>query len=167
MSSPVIIKGNKWGITLIIREEASIDSIISILRAKLHNTKSYYKNIRPISITFEGKKLTEDETDAILCTLREIGLNIKPTQTTKYTIKDNHGDQLQCTEGLFFIGDIKSGHSIDATESVVILGNVDTGAAVYSEGNIIIIGELKGYAESGYKGRKDTFVYSLISGGNM
>ena len=87
MSSPVIIKGNKWGITLIIREEASIDSIISILRAKLHNTKSYYKNIRPISITFEGKKLTEDETDAILCTLREIGLNIKPTQTTKYTIK--------------------------------------------------------------------------------
>lgn len=165
MNSPVIIKGNKWGITLIINQEATLDTIIESLHYKLRKTQEYYKNVKPITVTFDGKKLTEDENETIIDTLREIGLNIK-TKSNKVT-KDNFNQQLQNTDGLFFIGNLRSGHSINSTDSIIIVGNVDAGAAVYSEGNIIIIGELNGYAESGYKGREDTFVYSLISGGNM
>ena len=84
----------------------------------------------------------------------------------QYTITENKSFTKENFEGLFFIGNLRAGHSIDAKESIVIIGDVDQGATVYSEGNIIIIGELNGYAESGCKGRKDTFVYSLISGGN-
>lgn len=166
MNSPVIIKGNKWGITLIINQEATLDTIIESLHYKLQKTREYYKNVKPITVTFDGKKLTEDENETIIDTLREIGLNIK-TKSNKETTKDNVNQQLQNTDGLFFIGNLRSGHSINSTDSIIIVGNVDAGAAVYSEGNIIIIGELNGYAESGYKGREDTFVYSLISGGNM
>ena len=166
MNSPVIIKGNKWGIKLIINQEATIDDVLNTLKIKLQKTGQYYKNVKPITVTFDGKKLTEEETEAILDTLRQIGLNITDKSTTQHTISQNNNAVQPGNDGLFFIGDLKAGQSINAAESIVIVGNVDNGAAVYSEGNIIIIGELNGYAESGYKGRNDTFVYSLISGGN-
>lgn len=163
MINPVIIKGNKLGIRLIIAPEATMDEIILTLESKLQNTSHYYKSIKPITVTFDGKLLTEDEIDIILDTLREIGLNIT---TRNPLIKEtNHNPQnIASNDGLFFIGNIKNGQSINAAESIVIIGDIESGAAVYSEGNIIIIGRLNGYAESGYKGKHDTFVYSLISG---
>lgn len=167
MNSPVIIKGNKWGINLIIHREATVDDVIRTLRAKLQKTSDYYKNIKPITVSFDGKSITEDEKAIILDTLREIGLNIKTISNTIHNPTTGEITQQPLTEGLFFVGNIKSGQSVDASESVVIVGNVEAGASVYSEGNIIIIGELNGYAESGYKGRNDTFVYSLISGGKI
>ena len=167
MNSPVIIKGNKWGIKLIVQEEATTDDVTNTLRIKLQKTKGYYRNVKPITVTFEGKHLTEDEKNILLDTLREIGLNIKSHTEEKqlYTAPEpiTHISQ---NDGLFYIGNLKAGESIDSAESIVIIGNVENGASVYSEGNIVIIGELNGYAESGYKGRNDTFVYSLISGGN-
>ncbi len=166
MNSPVIIKGNKWGITLIIHEEASTEDVISTLRRKLQKTSHYYKNIKPITVTFEGKIITEDEEEIILDTLREIGLNIKTQSPNLPYITLDTITPAITDEGLFFIGNLKAGQSIDAATSIIIIGDVEAGATVYSEGNIIIIGALYGYAESGYKGRNDTFVYSLISGGN-
>ena len=167
MNSPVIIKGNKWGIKLIIHEEATLDDVIKTLRIKLQKTKGYYKNIKPISITIEGKSITEDEKDILLDTLREIGLNLKTqTEDKQLYITPEPTSYTNQSDGLFYIGNLKAGESIDAADSIVIIGNVENGASVYSEGNIVIIGELNGYAESGYKGRNDTFVYSLISGGN-
>ncbi len=162
MISPVIIKGNKLGIRLIIAPEATMDEILLTLESKLQNTSHYYKSIKPITVTFDGKLLTEDEIDIILDALREIGLNI----TTRNPIKETkHNPQnITSNDGLFFIGNIRNGQSLNAAESIVIIGDIEAGGAVYSEGNIIIIGRLDGYAESGYKGRNDTFVYSLISG---
>ena len=158
--SPVIIKGNKMGIRLIIAPEATLELIIQELTKKLQTTKQYYHNIRFISVTFEGKILTEDEIETILDTLRDIGLNIqRKCSETIQSEKPNNSQPDK--DGLFYIGCLKSGQSINAAESIVIVGDIEQGASVYSEGNIIIIGELKGYAEAGYKGRKDAFVYSL------
>lgn len=168
MISPVIIKGNKMGIRLIIAPEASLETIVAELNDKLRNTGHYYKNIRPISVTFDGKNLTDDEIDTILDTLRFIGLNIEPHKTIQTDMVDsNNNNNIQPDkDGLFYIGNLKNGQSIDASESVIIVGDVEQGASVLSEGNIVIIGELSGYAEAGYKGREDAFVYSLISGRN-
>lgn len=166
MISPVIIKGNKMGIRLIVADEADIDIIIDELIKKLQNTSQYYKNIKPISVTFEGKILTEDEITLILDTLRNLGLNIK---TNSGPPEDTTEKQLNIPpdeDGLFYLGDLKYGQSIEASESIIIVGNVEHGASVYSKGNIIIIGYLNGYAEAGFQGNNDAFVYTLFSGRN-
>lgn len=163
--SPVIIKGNKMGIRLIIAPEATLDLIIHELREKLQTTKQYYHNIRPISVTFEGKLLTEEETNIILDALREIGLNIQTKSSIDKHAEEQHNPQPE-KDGLFYIGCLRNGQTLNAAESIVIVGDIEQGAEVYSEGNIVIIGELNGYAEAGCKGRQDAFVYSLISGRN-
>lgn len=158
--SPVIIKGNKMGIRLIIAPEATLDLIVKELGKKLQTTKQYYHNIRPIAVTFEGKRMTEEENNQILDTLRDIGLNIQIRESVREQTEEQHNSQPD-KDGLFYIGCLKSGQSLNSADSIVIVGDIEQGASVYSEGNIIIIGELKGYAEAGCKGREDAFVYSL------
>lgn len=160
MISPVMMKGNKTGIRLIISPEATISQVITCLSDKLQNTGRYYTNLKPILVSFEGKNLTEDEKQKIIETLNEKGIYTgyynRPTnaQAKKKSIQTDKN-------GLFYIGNLKNGQSIQAAASIVIVGDVEAGASVESEGNIIVIGSLHGMATSGCKGKPDTFVYSL------
>lgn len=154
------------GIRLIIAAEATIDIIKEELIKKLQSTRQYYKNIRPISITFEGKILTEDEITIILDTLRKIGLNIRNDISQSEFTEEKQLNIPREEDGLFYLGNLKNGQSIEASESIIIVGDVEAGACVYSKGNIIIIGRLQGYAEAGFEGNKDAFVYTLFSGRN-
>lgn len=162
MFNPVIIKGNKQGIRLVIDEAATVDDVISSINKKLINTKHYYSNIKPISVSFDGKKLTEDETQIILNTLRKIGLNIASPPREYYENTIEKEDKLPCDkEGLFYIGNLKNGQEIIAYTSIVIIGDVEVGASVLSYGSIIVIGRLDGYAKAGIEGKQDAFVYSF------
>lgn len=165
MNAPVIIKGNKQGIRLIINKEASLDDILLEVKTKLINTKNYYTNVKPINITFEGKTLTEDETELILDTLRNMGLNITEQNLQLIPYKTHNNDKktnIPSEEtGLFFIGDIRSGQSLESTKSIVIIGDVLQGASVVSEGNVVVIGRVKGSIISGSTGKKDAFVYCI------
>lgn len=159
MISPVMMKGNKAGIRLIISPEATISQVVTCLSDKLQTTGRYYANIKPITVTFEGKDLTEDEKQQIIDTLNDKGIRIgrRPRSIEKPKKKSIYCDK----NGLFYIGNLKNGQSIQAAASIVIVGDVESGASVESEGNIIIIGALHGAATSGCKGKPDTFVYSL------
>lgn len=159
MISPVMMKGNKAGIRLIISPDATISQVVTCLSDKLQTTGRYYANIKPITVTFEGKDLTEDEKQQIIDTLNDKGIRIgrRPRSIEKAKKKSIYSDK----NGLFYIGNLKNGQSIQAAASIVIVGDVESGASVESEGNIIIIGALHGAATSGCKGKPDTFVYSL------
>ena len=158
MISPVMMKGNKAGIRLIISPDATISQVVTCLSDKLQTTGRYYANIKPITVTFEGKDLTEDEKQQIIDTLNDKGFRIgrRPRSIEKPKKKSNYSDK----NGLVYIGNLKNGQSIQAAASIVIVGDVESGASVESEGNIIIIGALHGAATSGCKGKPDTFVYS-------
>lgn len=164
MISPVIIKGNKQGIRIIIHQDATLIQILDELQEKLQSTKRYYKSIRPISVTFEGKNLTEDENLQIINTLQDIGLNIQKNQNSQIEKEKTNlqsDNNKRNNEGLFYLGTLKNGQSLEACTSIVIVGNIEAGASVISEGNIVVIGDIKGYVQAGYKGKKDAFVYSL------
>lgn len=168
MNNPVIIKGNKWGIHIIIQPEATLDIIIKELENKLRGTRSYYIDTKPINVAFEGKILTDDEKEKILYIIRSRGLNVsyKKISNIDKTKKLIH-EKLPDKEGLFYKGTLKNGQSINALCSIVIIGDVEKGASVYSNGNIVITGALRGFAKAGCDGREDAFVYSLISGRNL
>ncbi len=163
MKNPVIIKGNKEGIRMIIANEASFDEIKESLDIKFQSKRRYYTKSKPIDITFEGKILTDDEIKEILSLLQEKGLNInnKATNTTKECKDQSFTDLQTDKDGLFYIGNLKTGQSINAATSIIIVGNIEQGASVVSKGNIIVIGELKGFAKAGVLGSDNAFVYKV------
>lgn len=165
MINPVIIKGNNHGIRLIISEDAAMNDIKRELNRKLQDSKHYFVKQKPIDITFEGKILTEDEKSEILYLLEKKGLNINQTENIKQiNNKEESFTNLQSDkDGLFYIGNLKSGQSINAATSIVIVGNIEQGACVISKGNIIVIGKLCGYAKAGANGNKNAFVYNVIN----
>lgn len=163
MFNPVIIKGNKQGIRLIIDNAAELQEVVCSINNKLKNTKCYYSNIKPIYVTFEGKQLTEDETEIILDTLRKSGLNVALFKKHNYNNTIEKTNKILSEQiGLFYKGTLKSGQAIEADESIVIIGDVEAGASVTSVGNIIVLGRLLGYAKAGIKGNENAFVYSLV-----
>ncbi len=167
MKNPVIIKGDKGGIHIIIEPWATLDEILYQLEMRLKSSRSSYKNSKPINVTFGGRELTDDEKRDILFVLSKIGLNVchnEKTRENKYNKTSNIPND---KDGLFYIGDLKRHQSINALCSIVIVGNVERGASVYSKGNIVITGSLEGIAKAGCSGREDAFVYSLISGRNI
>lgn len=104
-----------------------------------------------------------DERNQILKTLQSKGFHIK-TDETIHSKKSENSNIQQDKEGLFYVGNLKNGQILETKESIILVGNVEQGAAVYSESNIIVTGYLYGYAQAGCKGKKNTFVYSYMSG---
>lgn len=167
MKNPVIIKGDKGGIHIIIEPWASMDQVLMQLEVSLKGPRGSYKNSKPINVTFDGKELTEDEKREILFVLSKIGLNVFHNSKKHKDKEQKTSNMLTDKDGLFYIGNLKNGQSINALCSIVIIGNVEKGASVYSQGNIVITGVLEGVAKAGCLGREDAFVYSLISGRNI
>lgn len=169
MISPVMLKGNKSGIRVIISPEADIQTILCCLTDKLNATGKYYTNIKPITVCFEGKQLTEDEKIQILDTLRMKGINIGEHPAVSETgnlagkkYKPITSKQLYTDKnGLFYVGNLRNGQSITAVASIVIVGDVEAGAYVESAGNVVVIGNAHGIIKTGCMGRTDTFMYSL------
>ena len=167
MISPVIIKGNNLGIRLIISPEATFESILRDLEDKLHETKHYYKNIKPISLSFDGKKLTKEEKLRKIDMLNDKGINVKVNKAKpkleKYEMINSPIDK----DGLFIIGTIKNGQSIEAAKSIIIVGDIEQGASVISKGNIIVIGYIYGEAYVANTIGIESFIYSLDATGNL
>ncbi|MBR3833545.1 MAG: septum site-determining protein MinC [Lachnospiraceae bacterium] len=167
MKNPVIIKGDKGGIHIIIEPMANIDEVLFQLEYKLKGPHKSFKNSKPINVTFDGKELTDDEKRDILFVLSKVGINVCHNQKRQDKNIDKISNIQPDKDGLFYIGNLRNGQSINAKCSIVIIGNVEKGASVYSQGNIVITGSLDGIAKAGCRGKENAFVYSLISGRNI
>ncbi|MDE6024426.1 MAG: hypothetical protein K2G45_03130 [Lachnospiraceae bacterium] len=161
---PVIVKGNNTGIRIIMDETAHVELIKEELLKRFGTKKQYCESNNPIQITFEGKSLTKEDEEEIIFLLKNTGLNIQPKEEIKDTPDEEETIQ-DDTDGLFYIGSIKSGQSLEARESIVIIGDVEYGGSVISEGNVVVIGNINGEVLSGCSGRENTFVYGLYQEG--
>lgn len=65
MKDAILIKGNKYGLTIIINEEVSFDEIQEALYKKLNDSRKFFGKSK-VSLTFEGKNLTLDEQKTLI-----------------------------------------------------------------------------------------------------
>ena len=162
--NPVIVKGNNTGIKLIMDNDASVVEVIEALKRNFKASGLKSKISNPITVTFEGKTITEDEKTEIYNFLKYTGLNI--INQKKITEIPNEINKIPDEkDGLFYIGNLKSGQALDAEESIIIIGDIEAGACVTSKGNVVVIGHMNGYIKSGCDGRCGSFIYGLFQEG--
>lgn len=176
-----MIKGNKYGITLVLDKELEFAALLELITEKFIESNKFFDAEQQIAISFEGRNLSNEEQSDILTTISEnTKLNIS------YIIDDNIATQTRFKEaidqiaeppaveepedqpdtsvpddGQFYKGTLRSGQSLDANSSIVVVGDVNPGASVVSKGNIIILGCLKGTAYAGCDGNDKAFVVAL------
>lgn len=169
MKDAVLIKSFPNGITLLMREDASMEEILQELTVKFTEARNFFGS-STMALSMEGRKMTEAEEILILDTIR-VNSNVRiacivghDDDTNNNFIKAlQHMDKkLSGTEGgQFYKGTLKNREVIETENSIVVLGDVYPGSAVFSAGNIIILGGLYGEAYAGGDGREDAYIVAL------
>ncbi|HHT97635.1 MAG TPA: septum site-determining protein MinC [Clostridiales bacterium] len=168
MNNTVIIKGNKYGIVVILDPNISFEELKDHITNKFNDSRDFFKDAK-MGITFEGRNLTFDQEKEILDIIaNNSDLNIvcvvdndrKREELFKSSLEEKLMD-LQNNSAQFYKGILRSGTSLDFEGSAIIIGDVNVGARVVSKGNIIVLGSLKGTAFAGADGNAKTFVIAL------
>ena len=173
----IVIKGNKYGIVVVMDSDTSFDEIKNQLEEKLKESARFFGN-GTMAISFEGRNLDDEQQKELLNVISESSdLNIaciidhdeKLTEIFKKSVEkienidDNKEDEpmteptaaVDKNTGKFF------GQILESDTSIVVIGDVNPGASVSAGGNIIILGSLKGTVSAGMNGDGKAFIVAL------
>ncbi len=168
MNNSVIIKGNKYGIVVVLNPEVPFEDLKLIIAEKFRESSKFFENAK-MAISFEGRKLTNEEQRDILDVIGEnADMHIVCVMDNDEELQDKFQQtveqklmELSNNTGQFYKGILRSGASVEFETSVIIIGDVNHGARVVSKGNIIVLGSLKGTAFAGATGNTNSFVVAL------
>ncbi len=168
VNNSVIIKGNKYGIVVVLDEDLDFDELKKHVKEKFTESSSFFKDAK-MAISFEGRELTNEQQKEILDIIgNNTNMHIvcvidNDSETEELFRKslDQELMELENNTGQFYKGILRSGASLEFENSVVIIGDVNRGARVVSKGNIIVLGSLKGNAFAGACGNTNSFVVAL------
>ncbi len=168
MKNSVVIKGNKYGIIVVLDKKLPFDELKEEV-AKKFKESSKFLGDSSMGITFEGRLLNNDEIREMLDIISaNSDLNIvcvvdndKDKENHFKKSVEDHLNELSKNDGQFYRGTLRSGQVIESETSVIILGDVNPGAKVISSGNVIILGSLKGTVYAGVSGEASSFVVAL------
>ncbi len=176
----VVIKGNKYGIVLILNDKIPFEELKEEIIQKFKASANFFGSAQ-MALSIEGRRLSASEEHevldiisthtslSIICImdndkdreetfrqLVEAGTAPAPAAVTAAAATD-----ITQQSGQFYKGTLRSGQELESQTSIVILGNVNTGAKVISAGNIIVLGTLKGTAYAGVTGNPNAFIVAL------
>lgn len=168
MNNPVIIKGNKYGIVVVLDAFMKFDELKEKIAEKFRDSSKFFSKAQ-MAISFEGRNLTNEEQREILDIIAEetelhvVCIVENDTQKEEVFKKalDEKLMELSNTTGQFYKGNLRSGQVLESETSIIVIGDVNPGARIVSKGNIIVLGSLKGTVFAGATGNSNSFVVAL------
>lgn len=168
MSTPVVIKGNKYGVNVHLDSAASYDEIKADTALRFKEAEKLLGDAK-VAISFDGRPVTDEQQRELIdiiqanCNLHIICIiDNNPEVEEKYKKSlDETLMELDTASGQFYKGNLRSGQVLETETSIIILGDVNPGASVVSKGNIIVLGSLKGTAFAGAAGNRTSFVVAM------
>jgi len=177
MKTPVVIKGARSGLTIVLDDKMEFDELKEHIAQKFSSSSEFLGNA-DVSIAFEGRNLFIEEIDEVLNIIKEnTKLNViyvledNKEKLEKYNeILANYHNALETnnqqttnevSNKIFYKCNLRSGQSLSSEGDIIILGDVNAGANVVAGGNVIIIGTLLGTVHAGCDGNYNAFVIAL------
>ena len=168
MEQPVVIKSNKYGLTVWLDTEPDFAALKTLVAEKFAESKKFFKGAE-LAIAFEGRELDNSEQFELIeiiqnnseLTIVCIVDNDAQTEERFKNAIDGHLEEAAVHNGQFYRGTLRSGQVLESEYSLVILGDVNPGAKIISAGNVIVLGALKGTVYAGITGDVSSFVVAL------
>ncbi|TCT14967.1 septum site-determining protein MinC [Natranaerovirga pectinivora] len=167
-NNSVLIKGNKYGLTIILDEVVDFEVIKEQLADKVREASKFFDQAK-LAVSFEGRNLTSEEQKELVFTISEnstINVVCVMDNSEKEELHfkkklDEKLQELSFNTGQFYKGTLRSGQLLEIEQSIIVIGDINPGAKVVSRGNIIVLGALKGTAYAGANGNDNAFVVAL------
>lgn len=173
MANSVVLKGNPYGISVIITEAEDYNEIKRKVIEKFVSSENFFKGAT-ICISFEGDQLKDeyqlDLLNAIIDnTNLDIGCLIDKAEDSVAYYKDilNAMEEEQKPKDdyhdfTFIIRNgLKANEVIEKKTGVLIYGDVAAGASVVSESDVTVLGNVYGEIKAGMPDNKNCVVYAL------
>ena len=168
MDNSVMIKGDKYGIVLVMDKDMPFSDLLEKIAEKFSSAAKFYGNAT-MAISFKGRKLTVEEEKQILDTIESnTKLNIICVVDTDEERQEMFKKAVEAKlmaqstgTGQFHKGTLRSGQVLESESSIIILGDVNPGAKVIAKGNVIVLGSLKGTIYAGINCNENAFVVAL------
>lgn len=168
MKQTVMIKGNAYGIVVVLDRDAAFVNLLEDIAEKFRESAKFFKNAK-MALAFEGRRLTSEEQKKIIDVITENStiqvlcvLDQDEAQEQKFKKKiEEAAGNAASGNGQFYKGTLRSGQVLESESSIIILGDVNPGGKVIAKGNIVVLGALKGSACAGISGNDRAFVAAL------
>ena len=157
MKEKVRLKGYTKGIKIVIEEDAAFDEILEEIADKFKDSEKFFGKAK-LAVSFEGRKNTPEEEDAILDKIKETSnVNIvcvvsEQSETVFDRAVGSVEQLLSSGAAQFYRGDLHGKTILETEQNIIILGSVQKGSSVVSKKDIIVLGRLEGSAYAGADG---------------
>lgn len=166
MNNKVVIKSNKFGITVVLDKDTEYEELKNIVRDKFQQSSKFFGET-DVVLAFEGKILTTEQQHEILNTISEVtAVNVicivdnNEELEAKYEKVMNDAKNSPVSQ-LFYKGTLRSGQVLETENSIIVLGDVNPGGKIISKGNVVVLGSLRGTVYAGAGGNEHAFVVAL------
>ena len=168
MQNPVVIKGNKAGMTVYLDPALPFTELLEAVKKKFRETARFWGSAQ-MTLTLEGRRLSPEEEFSVVNAITEnsgieilclIDADAERIRRCEKALNEKLME-LSASTGQFYKGNLRNGDVLESEASIVVIGDVDCGARVSAKGNIIILGTLKGTAQAGLSGNRNAVVVAM------
>ena len=160
----VMIKGTKDGLTLHLDDSCSFSELLKELESKLSANYQFQENDSGIAVKVHtgNRYLLEDQKNSIRelisqkkkLVVDEIISNVMTKEEAKQW-KDEH--QMTTIAKV-----IRSGQILEVVGDLLLIGDVNPGGTIIAGGNIFVMGALRGIAQAGHNGNRESFISASV-----
>jgi septum site-determining protein MinC len=172
-SSPIQIKANREGFTLVPDPAASFDAVVTYLEKRLSESRDFFQRAE-MTLDLRERSLSTDEisrlhrllVDRGRVRLVEVKLGddlqlVLDRPSDRRTLLPRMVPHTPENSALVVKNTCRSGIRVVSESDCVILGDVNPGAEVIAAGDVIIFGNLRGVAHAGAAGDRSARIWAL------
>ena len=168
MKDGILIKSNKYGITIYFNSNGSFEELLEEVKEKFTAASKFFAHAK-MAVEYEGRSFTEEEEKQLTAVIEsaaeiEILCIIEKNTVTEQVHKkllDESLEAIQKKDGQFYKGTLRGRQILESEQSIVIIGDIEEGATVASKGNVVVTGTIYGTVIAGASGRKDVIIAAL------
>ncbi len=174
MPTPVQVKADRNGFTLVPDPVASLDAIVAFMDERLEKSRDFFQKsemvldlrTRPmrtdeISVLYE-KLYQKSEVKVVEVRLSdELSFSMAAERRKTRSVAKGTALAPENCAPLIVRNTCRSGVRIVSPSDCIVLGDVNPGAEIIAEGDVIVFGALRGLAHAGAGGERTARIWAL------
>jgi septum site-determining protein MinC len=165
VKEPVLIKSNRYGITIYFDPDMPYEELLEEVRRKFKSSAHFFDHA-DMAVEFEGRTFTKEEEQLMAETIQDAaGIQIlciveKNTDTEEIhkRMLDESLETIHERDGQFYRGTLRGRQILESETSIVIVGDIEEGAVVASKQNVVVTGTIYGTVIAGAAGNYDAVI---------
>lgn len=167
MKNTVIIKGNRYGISIVFDKDIAFSQLLTDLEHRLEDAEEFFDSDKQLAVSFEGRELSNEELDQVLTVIKECSrLNIQYVMEENSDLETTFFDIIQTAQeseseeekepvevsgifGTIHNNDIhaadaasKTGNDKNDSNGLFYKGTLRSGQDLDSKESVVIIGDV-------------------------